>query len=188
MKYRFIIWCCIFFICFAIKGCEPIKTKLSDGELKWINIYRAGDSLIFKSQNGEFDTSFIVKSLVYYPEYIPIEVHNKYLPQEGVVLYKNKNLKYHSDSSQLVHIAKEYPNKETRLFIQYLSSQVIILDLTNGTVEKMKKGKIYEFDTFDPKSKATDPKKIFWHEDYGVIKYITHEDVIWERVNLSNLD
>ncbi|MEN9547725.1 MAG: hypothetical protein RIR12_316 [Bacteroidota bacterium] len=165
-------------------SCGITKTKLSSDELKWVNVYKEGDILIFKSELGEFDTSVILRKSIYYPEYIPYEVHDKYLPQEGVILYKNKNLKYHSDSSELLHITKRAPKNQTRLFIDYLYSKVIILDVTSGEVEKYKRGEIYEFDTYHPKAKSTEPKKIFWHEDYGIIKYITHADVIWERINL----
>jgi hypothetical protein len=165
--------------------CGVSKTKLSDSELKWVNVYDTGDTLIFRSDKGELDTSFIIRTAVYYPEYMPIEVHEKYLPQEGVIIYKNKNLEYHSDSSELLRITKKHHDKDTRLFIDYLYAKVIVVDLTTAEAEKYKHGKVYEFDTFHPKAAPNQPKKIFWHEDHGIIKYITHANVLWERINLS---
>jgi len=156
---------------------------LSEAELKWVKVYKAGDTLIFKSTRNEFDTSLIEKSEVYYPEFMPIEVHNKYLPQSGIVIYKN--LKYRDNGEELVRITKRLPNRQTRLFIDYLNSGITVLDLMKGEVEKYKHGKVYEFDTYHLKAKPNEPKKIFWHEDYGIIKYITHDDVIWELVNHS---
>jgi hypothetical protein len=79
---------------------------------------------------------------------------------------------------------KKYPDKQVRVFINYLSSGFIILDLANNEIEKYKSGKIYEFETYHSKAESWQPKKIFWHEDYGIIKYITHDDEVWERINL----
>ena len=101
-----------------------------------------------------------------------------------IVLYKNKNLEYKPEGNQLIYMVKKYPDKQVRVFINYLSSGFIILDLTNNEIEKYKSGKIYEFATYHSKAKSWQPKKIFWHEDYGIVKYITHNDEVWERINL----
>lgn len=167
---------------FVLLGCG-IKTKLNKSELKWINVYNVNDTLIFKSQTGEFDTSIIIKKDFFYPEYNPIEQHGKYLPQWGVVWYKNKGLEYHPSGDRLITIEKKRP-KETFLSINFLYSDVLVLNLNNNTIEKYKQGKVYEFDTYHPKARPQQPKKIFWDEDHGIVKYITHDDVIWERINL----
>jgi hypothetical protein len=62
-----------------------------------VNVYRTRNSLIFKSETGEVDTSIIVKSETFYPQYNPIEVHDEFLPQRGMVWYTNKHLDYHPD-------------------------------------------------------------------------------------------
>jgi hypothetical protein len=167
-----------------LNSCGVTKTKLTEKELKWITVYKQNDTLIYKSSQGVLDTSYIVKSEAYYPEYIPIEVHDKYLPHSAVVLYKNKNLEHKPDGNQLIYMVKKYPDKQVRVFINYLSSGFIILDLANNEIEKYKSGKIYEFGTYHSKAESWQPKKIFWHEDYGIIKYITHDDEVWERINL----
>ena len=161
-----------------------VKTKLSQTDLKWMNVYNEGDTLVFKSDKGELDTSLIIKKEIYYPEYNPVEVHGKYLPQWGKVWYKNKNLRYHPDGYQLVSIIKKHPKNETFLNIDYLYSDILVPNITTGGIEKLKKGKVYEFDTYHDKAKPEQPKKIFWHEDYGIIKYITHANEVWERINL----
>lgn len=164
-------------------GCG-IKTKFSKTDLKWMNVYKEGDTLIFKSDKGDFDTSLIIKKEIYYPEYNPVEVHGKYLPQLGKIWYKNKSLQYHPEGYELISMIKKHPKNETFLNIDYLYSDVLILNLVSGSIEQYKHGKVYEFDTYHPKGRPGQPKKIFWHEDYGIIKYITHADVIWERINL----
>lgn len=78
---------------------------------------------------------------------------------------------------------KKHPENETFLNIDYLYSDVLIINLASGSIEKYKHGKVYEFDTFHPKGRPEQPKKIFWHEDYGIIKYITHDNVTWQLVN-----
>ena len=47
-------------VCFVCSTCG-IKTKFNKYELKWLNVYKTGDTLIFRSTNGELDTSLIVK-------------------------------------------------------------------------------------------------------------------------------
>jgi hypothetical protein len=183
MKKKSILTFILFLIIYAISGCDGIKTKLSREELKWINVYHKGDTLVFRSEKGELDTSFIIKREIFYPEYMPGEVHDKYLPQWGVVWYKNKNLKYHPDGYRMITIEKKHPKSNTFLSIDYLYASVLVPNLTAAHVGKYRQNKVYEFDTYSEKGKAEQPKKIFWHEEYGIVKYITHANVVWERVN-----
>ena len=177
-------FCYIFFLILLIlSGCGGIKTRLSPAELKWINVYKGGDTLIFRSDIGELDTSVIIKKEIFYPEYMPVEVHDKYLPQWGEIWYRNKNLEYHPDGYRMITIEKKHPKNNTFLSIDYLYASVLVPNLTTGGLKKYKQGKVYEFDTYHEGSKPYQPKKIFWHEDYGIIKYLTHADVVWERVN-----
>ncbi len=171
-------------IIILLSSCGVKKTKLNEKELKWITVYKPNDTLIYKSTQGVLDTSYIIKSEAYYPEYIPIEVHDKYLPHSAVVFYRNRILEHKSEGNQLIYMVKKYPDKQLRMVINYLSSGFTILDLTNNELKKYKSGKVYEFDTYHSKAKAWQPKKIFWHEDYGIIKYITHGEQVWERINL----
>lgn len=184
MKSQAILYCISFLIVLTISGCSGIKTKLSQAELKWMDVYEEGDTLIFKSNKGEFDTSIIIKKELFYPEYNPVEVHDKYLPQWGAVWYKNKNLQYHPEGYRMITMFKKHPKNNTYLNINYLYSNVMVLNLTTGSIEKYKQDKVYEFDTYRDKGRSEQPKKIYWHEDYGIIKYITHADVTWERINL----
>lgn len=164
-------------------GCS-VKTKLSQTDLKWMNVYNEGDTLIFKSDKGEIDTTFITKKEIFYPEPNSIEVHGKYLPQWGIIWYKNANLINHPEGYRMVTIIKKHPKNETFLNIDYLYSDILVPNITTGGIEKLKKDRVYEFDTYHAKAKSEQPKKIFWHEDYGIIKYITSDNVMWERINL----
>lgn len=163
------------------------KTELNAEELKWINVYNVGDTLVFKEDgSGEMDTSIIVKKEIYYPPYTPLEVHDRYLPQHAEVKYKNKYLQYSPDGDELVGFIKRKPNKETVFHISYLYRGFIDHDLTIGSLKKKKKGRIYEFNVDHPRAESAQPKVIYWHEDYGIIKYITHGGVEWKRINLKD--
>jgi hypothetical protein len=138
--------------------------------------------LIFQSDKGELDTSIIIKKELFYPEYNPIEVHGTYLPQWGVVWYKNKNLEYHPEGYRLISLAKERPNK-TSLSIDYLYGGALVLNLSNASIEKIKKGEVYEFDTYHPKGQPNQPRTLYWQERLGVIGYITHNSSRWRLLN-----
>ena len=174
----------VFLIVIIALGCARIKTQFSTTELKWMNVYNEGDTLIFKSEKGDLDTSVIIKKELFYPSYNPGEVHDKYLPQWGVVWYKNKNLKNHSEGDKIITMFKKHPKNNTYLNINYLNTNVMVLNLTTGSIEKYKKDKVYEFDAYREKANLGRPMKIFWHEDYGIVKYITHGNVVWQRINL----
>jgi hypothetical protein len=161
-----------------------IKTKFSEAELKWLNVYNVGDTLIFKSQKNKFDTSVIIKNEIHYSSYNPIETDGKYWPQYGSLWYKNNHLEYHPEGTKMISLIKDHPKNKTSFSIDYLYSSALILNITNGSLDKLKKGKIYIFNTYHEKAKPTEPKTLFWHEDLGLIKYITHEDEVWERINL----
>jgi hypothetical protein len=165
-----------------LAGCG-IKTKLNRSELKWMDVYNENDTLIFRSEKGELDTSVIIKKELFYPEYNPIEQHGRYLPEWGVVWYKNRKLEYHPDGYHLITMEKDRPKSRTSLSINYLYVAISFLDITTGSPEKYKIGEVYEFDTYDSRFKPWQPKKIYWREKYGIIKYITMDDVMWQRIN-----
>jgi len=183
-----IYFCGLLFLSLGLSlvSCGGKKTKFSKSELKWLDVYSIGDTIIFKSENGELDSSFIIKKEIFYPEYNPIEVHDKYLPQWGIIWYKNKKLEYHPDGYQMIEIIKKHPQNKTLLTIDYLYGSALILDITSE-MDKLKVGKIFEFDTYHPNAASSQPKKIFWHEDFGIIRYITHNNIVWNRINLPGL-
>lgn len=169
---------------FLLYSCGGIKTKFSDEELKWYNVYKVGDVLIFQSSNNQLDTTTIIKKELYYPEYNPGEVHDKYLPQWAEIWYQNKKLQSHPDGNTMITMIKRRPEKQTRLFINYLYGNITFLNLKTDSLKKRKRNQIYELNTYNPKAKPGNPKMIYWHEDYGIIKYITHDNLLWQRINL----
>jgi len=185
MKKNVAVYLHSFLVALVLFSCGGIKTKFSEEELRWFNVYNEGDVLIFKSEKNELDTTIIIKKELYYPEYNPITVHDKYLPQWAKVWYKNKNLKNHLEGHTLITMIKRHPTKQTRLFLDYLYGDASFLNFHVDSIKEFKHDKVYKINTFHPKADPDNPKTIFWHEDYGVIKYITHSGIIWVRMNLS---
>ena len=89
MNYAFVAFV---FLLISFSSCKPKKTRFSKADLSWIDIYREGDTLIFKSPTDELDTSIIIKKEVYHSEpALPVE---KYKHQWGKVWYQNKSLSH----------------------------------------------------------------------------------------------
>lgn len=163
-------------------ACGPAKTKFNDAELKWLTVYHTGDSLIFRGTSGQQDTSVIVQDTILYPEYMPFEVHDFYLPQTGEIWYKNKALEYHKDGDQMISLIKRTPRKETIGHISYLYGGFIIENLARDGLAKLRTGKVYAFNTFHSKAPTWQPKMIYWHQDSGIVKYITHGGEEWKLI------
>lgn len=170
------------FFVIVLFSCQ-IKTRLTKSELKWYNVYKENDTLIFKSENGDLDTSIIVRKELFFPDYNPLEEHGIYRPQWGIIWYKNKHLTHHPNGNTLLTLEKRRP-QYTALSIDYLYSDILTRNIHGEGGKNNKKGKVYEFDTYDKRADQWQPKKIFWDEKYGIVKYITHDNVVWIRVNL----
>ncbi|HYF33150.1 MAG TPA: hypothetical protein VD993_18625 [Chitinophagaceae bacterium] len=163
-----------------VTGCAVLRLPpLSKQERAWIDVYNEGDTLIFKSSAGTFDTSIITKKRVYYSELNLIEYRGG--EQIGEVWYTNKRLKYNPHGAELIGLIRH--RKETNMRIDYLYSGAFVLNIRNNPLEKIRQGDVYEFDTFHPKAEHWQPKKIFWHMREGIVRYITHDNEEWKRIN-----
>ena len=165
----------------VIFGCTN-RTKLSSDDLKWINVYWEGDTLIFQSEKGDLDTSVIVKKEVFNIEYSSPEQTGTVIHQWGVVYYKNSKLRYHPDGFQMINIEKKEGNI-TSVNINYLYTNVLIMNSADLNLDRYKHNGVYEFD-IEKSGNSDDLKKIFWSKDLGLIKYISSDGTTWKRVNL----
>lgn len=169
------------FVLIALYGCVAGKSPLSPEQLQWLQPYNEGDTLIFRSEKGEFDTSYIIKKDIHYADANVIET-GRYKHQWGKLVYKNKKLQYNNNTDNLVSMVTSDPPEEARLFVSYLYSACGMLKFS--AVSQFKKGDVYEFNTYHPQSKPYQPMKIFWHPQKGIFKYISHDNIMWERINL----
>jgi len=173
-----------------ISSCCLIKTEFSEAELKWIDPYEEGDTLIFRSSTGEMDTSWIVQKVIYYPECNPIAHDAKYKHQTARIYYQNSKLKYSSGGEELISLVKyeDYP----RIDIFYLtkgfsldSPEMMELRRYYQDVKRIDSESVYIFTNYHPKSEPEDIEFLYWHDEYGLIKYILHNGEEWKRINLD---
>lgn len=52
-------------------------------------------------------------------------------------------------------------------------------------VKRIESESVYVFTDYHPKSEPEDIEFLFWHDDFGLIKYITHSGMEWKRINLG---
>ena len=171
-------------------SCCMFKTRFSEEDLKWLNPYKEGDTLIFRSAKGDMDTSWIVQKVIYYPECNPIEANAKYKFHTGRIFYQNSKINYSSGGKELISVVK-YDDK-TSIDIFYLSTGFMLdspemMELFKNILDvtRIESEKVYVFSNYHPKSKPEDVKYLYWHDDYGIIKYITHSGLEWKRINLG---
>lgn len=169
------------FMVFVI--CCGMKPTFNEDELMWLSVYDEGDTLIFKSDSGVFDTTIIIAKEIFYPDYNPIESHGTYLPQYGVIWYKNANLRYHEEGDRLITLIKKEPDKKTFLAISFKYSNFIFLDISGENLDKFLKGNLYEFESPNERVDLLEPKIILWDKDKGIVQYVTGDSSVWRRVN-----
>lgn len=80
----------------------------------------------------------------------------------------------------------------TTLTISYLKSTLLFADIySTGSLRcdkliwEFKEGDTYVLDASHPDAQQNEPKTLYWHENYGIIKYITNDGVAWKRINLG---
>lgn len=173
-----------------LTACCMFKNPLSEEDLKWLNPYNEGDTLIFRSSEGDMDTSWIVQKAIYYPECNPIAHHAKYKYHTARIFYQNSKLNYSSGGKQLISVVKYEDRTSVNLF--YLTNGFMLdneewmklfVDIMN--VKRIEAERVYAFSNYHPKSKPEDIEFLYWHDDYGIIKYITHSGIEWKRINLG---
>lgn len=173
-----------------LNSCCPFKTKFTDKELKWLDPYEEGDTLIFRSAKGDMDTSWIVQKVIYYPECNPIANDAKYKFHTARIFYQNSKQKYSSGGKEFISIVKY--EDSPRIHIFYLnkgfsldSPKMMELHRSIQDVKRIESESVYVFTDYHPKSEPEDIEFLFWHDDFGLIKYITHSGMEWKRINLG---
>jgi len=173
-----------------VASCCLWKTHFTEVELKWLEPYNEGDTIIFQSTKGDLDTSWVVQKVIYHASCNPIASHGTHLHHTGRIFYQNSTKNYKSGGKELISIAK-YTDR-TNLMISYLNNwfilnnietQLSFSDLTD--VEIKNEGEFYLFIDKHPLAKPDNIKYLYWHKDHGIIKYITYDGVEWKRINLN---
>lgn len=187
----------IFFIILTFTSCGLFVKKVSftKEELQWFNVYNVKDTLIFQSLSTQIkDTSIIISKELYH-DYDWLR--HSYKAENMSLRYTNKiflNKLYFEDSESMFSERKTFPNKgfNTGHSCKYLRSSFVLdnttetKDLVTLTLSQKSFNNVYELVYKRMKfhgGKDDDPEILYWDKKYGIIKYITFNGEIWERVN-----
>jgi hypothetical protein len=180
----------LFIPALLINGCCPFKTHLSDNEIKWVDSYKEGDTLIFQSAAGDLDTSWIVQKIIDYTDCNPLASSASHRYHVGKIYYQNSTLNFSSGGRGFITIIK-YTDR-TYLHISYKYSGFGFydlykkIDITNlSGIERLEDKRMYIFKDLDKRSTPDDIEFLYWHDDYGLVKYIMHGGMVWKRINLG---
>ncbi len=119
-KMNVVKWSCIIGGCVCLGGCQPKcedDPNLTADELSWINCFRNGQMLIFKSDTGSYDTAIIYKKV----EITGTLADSKGCPhscQAGSVFLDGLKLN-HGFGIFVSHYNQWYPNNQNSAKISY---------------------------------------------------------------------
>ena len=160
-------------------ACNPKKTIFNSDEASFLNTYDIGDTLIFRSNQNEFDTTVIIDKAIFYPEFIPIEVHGKYLPHTAEIKYRRLPKQ---DTLRFISMTKNKP-EETSLFLAYTGGMGFFLINSENDLglDPILEGETYVFEMEEEKEGRA--QTIYWHKERGIVKYIMVDGTVWNRIN-----
>lgn len=177
---------------FSFFSCGGKKVYIDAEILEIIkNVYKEGDVLIFQNiATQETDTSTITKIEVYHNDYDWFR-HDGYQPHQAKVWYQNKRLKFgENNQDRIMSSEKRKPDKKDGIGMSYLNSSFYMEkeDLTSGqTITLQSVTKTFnEVHILNPSYKSRDdfsPETLYWDKEHGIIKYITYNGEVWERIN-----
>jgi len=172
-------------------SCEK-RVDFTEEELNWVKPFKEGDTLVFQNiETLEENVILITKKEVYHPDYDWLQ-HDKYQPNVARIWYRNKN-DLDTVSIELLELWKKTPKDEAIPSIKFNSSIFLKTELEQN-LERVKLNNNVSFDVvsvftkirnkyYDERRHSKNPQTLYWDKDQGIIKYITYEGEIWERIN-----
>lgn len=192
----FIVLLTILFITIGFASCSIFieKVKFTKEELIHYNVYNKKDMLIFMNlQTHDKDTSIIIKKRVYYDW--QLLAYSQYITSFADVIYSNKNLNRSDIKNQeyMISIHKSEPRSFIRqeinyLYLNFLIDEGELLSAEYLTINKKRIFKVYKL-TYNKKGpflyriNDDSPEILYWNTDYGIIKYVSFNGNVWERIN-----
>ncbi|WP_163409872.1 hypothetical protein [Flavobacterium ajazii] len=192
---NYIIPFIILVLIFSFTSCGMFVKKINftKEELEFFNVYDVYDVLIYQSLTTKKKDSSIIVSKRIYHEYDWLRHDNKVHCVN--INYKNSKYKYpdYQEKSEPMFgycIGKNDP-KYCINFTYLKSSFKIFNDTETKPVETLTLSQksfnnVYELTYKRMKfheGTDDDPEILYWDKKYGIIKYITFNGEIWERVN-----
>lgn len=174
-------------IIFSVGSCGILfeNVKFTKPEMKWFNVYKKQDTLIFQSLDSKIRDTTIITSKRIYHEYDPLRHDNRVNCVN--IDYWNKKYK----SQRMFGYCIGSNNENYHIQLSYLNSHFKANNKSISTTQslylvKMNFENVYELLYNRPKFHAgddDDPKTLYWDEIHGIIKYKTFKGEIWERIN-----
>lgn len=170
------------------------KTNFTKEDLTWIDAYNENDTLIFQETISlTKDTTIIKKKEVYHSGYQPIAMDNLNPHTFHLWYWNKKYADMESPDAQLIEMYKDKNNVPASPWINYLGFSYDVnsglLESGNITLSITDKSfsKVYFFEKkkhrLHREEQNNEPQKLYWDKQYGIIKYITYDGEVWERVN-----
>lgn len=179
-------------ILFFFTSCSVFikKEKYSKNQLEYYNVYNANDTLIFQSlSTKKKDTSIVISKRIYTDADWFRNINQEIMD----LRYTNnlfKNTLYYENSSNLFN--NFYPNSISEFSCFYLRSTFKLdnatkkKDYVDLTLSKQNFNDVYELVYKRAKfyeGKDDDPEILYWDKKNGIIKYVTFNGEVWERIN-----
>ncbi len=180
----------IFFLVFImLYSCNCRQVDLKDSEKEWLNPYKRGDILVFKSNRGNVDTLFVTEKNEFFTnEYCEwFTIGNT--QNQGINIDLKSNI-CHNESycESEISIIKSNIDKETAPFFRIFGLEFsdVISKLIKQKVVLSTTGKIYNNSyLFQSEVNANNYgnnylKSFFWDKKDGLIKYESNDGEIFE--------
>jgi hypothetical protein len=162
-------------------------TRLDETDLEWM-VYEEGDTLVFKSQDSRFDTTYIRSTKIGLVGYNPINGRGGFntWPEIAQIWYYNPNVEYIYDGKELLYLNKSDPDEPATGFIQYYNEHFFFdHDNFEKLHEPIQIGEIIYSDIIKISSSGylssdcRTIKIIWWSKSSGIVKYETCNGIIW---------
>ncbi len=172
------------------------KTYFTEDDLKWLDVYKVNDTLIFQeSKSLLLDTTIIARKEVFHSEFQPMS--SSKILHVGKIWYLNNNAFARNESkkqeAELISMYKFYNEEQAEPHINYLRYSYlhsvfkeklyenITLVLTDKTFKNVSVFKHNRMQWWD--SQESEIQTLYWDLTNGIIRYDTFDGKIWERIN-----
>lgn len=184
MRFRAIL---IIIGLFLLMACQK-SVYFNDFEKSLLDIYQEGDTLIFESDKGLLDTTYIVLKDVGYADWNPFAHSGKYKMLSGKIYYGlDKDREDNMFLYDILSLYKSHPDT-TRMYLSYKKNYMSgkFNNLSVKSLEGYKVGDyLYRFNEIRKNEAITEETQLFFDLRYGIVKYMTNEGEVWNRINIK---
>jgi len=187
IKFKLILFVVGFLI---LEACQR-NVYFNDFEKSLLEIYEEGDTLIFESDKGVLDTTYIVLKDVGYATWNPFAHERKYKVLSGTIYYGSNRIREDNKGiGKIISIGKKHP-ETTWVSISHKDVSIaryynkFSIESWNGykVGERLYRFK-YKGGAMLRDSVIEIETELFFDLKQGVVKYITNDGELWTRINI----